>query len=130
MGELPLKSTPEEALRAAVDALGGLQRVGHLLKPECDPVLAGQWLSHCLTASLRDKLSLAQVALIFRRAFEAGHHGGFERFATQLGYRVVAIDPRAELEEMARSAEAHAQKANELSQEVLARMRHAHLKVE
>lgn len=123
-------STPEEALRASVEAIGGLQEVGHALKPEIDPATAGNWLGHCLTASKRDKLSLRQIALVFRKAYSAGEHEGFASFADQLGYRVVAIEPQAELEELSRRAESAANEAMSLSREVIARMQASHLKVE
>lgn len=126
----PIRRTPEDALRLAIDALGGPQDVGYLLKPEHNPILSGQWISHCLSLGHRSKLSVAQIALIFRRAFEAGQHDGFTEFAEQLGYRVVGIEPQAELEELSRKARAHAEQAISLSQEVLERMHHANLKVE
>lgn len=120
----------ESALRAAIDGAGGPKRVGVLLRPEMDPVLAAQWISHCLSLDHRAKFSLDQIALIFRRAFESAQHDGFKAFAEQLGYRVVGIEPQAELAETARRAVAAADLAMELSAKVRAQMEHAHIKVD
>lgn len=131
------RHTPEDALRRAVDALGGPQRVGHDLKPEMPPPVAGVWLSHCLTASKRDKLSLSQIACIFRDAYKAGEHDGFMAFAESLGYRVIGIEPQAQADELTKSAEAkisqaiqELQQVRELTAEQSARAKSVHLNVE
>jgi len=93
MGAKTNRRTPEEALRASVAGIGGLQEVGSQLKPESDPVLAGQWLAHCLTADKRDKLSLAQIVLIFHRAYLQGEHDGFQQFAALCGYEAKPVLP-------------------------------------
>lgn len=133
-----IRRTPEEALRASVDALGGLQAVGHTFKPEADPILAGQWLAHCLTAAKRDKLSLAQIVHVFKSAHAAGEHDGFAVFALLCGYRVEAVGIDAELAEAKRRAEKAVAEAIEAARhlqsladnpELLARMQAAGLKV-
>jgi hypothetical protein len=122
---------PDEALRLAVDALGGDKAVGSALRPEMNPVLAGQWVSHCLDPERREKFSAAQIVFVLTRAKGKGRHEAFESFAQQCGYRVVAVlDPNEEIAELARRAEAAARLSTELSQEMLARMQHAHIKVE
>lgn len=115
-----LSRTPEEALRLCVDALGGLQAVGHRLKGEdSDPVLAGVWLSHALTATCRDKLSLSQIVWIFREAHEIGFHAGVDDFAEIIGYRVVAtLNPKEQLADLAREAMSNARRQGELSQQM------------
>ena len=121
----------DDGLRLAVDAIGGLQSVGHLLRPEMHPILAGQWLAHCLDPGRREKLSGAQIALVFARAKIAGKHDGFVAFAESPGYRVTAvIDPKDEIADLARRATQHAQAATDLSAEALERMRHAGIKVD
>lgn len=123
--------TPEEALRLAVDALGGEKVVGSMLKPDIEPALAGQWLSHCLSRYERHKLSLTQQVLILSKAKQNGAHAGFEAFAELCGYRVVSIiDPLEELADMARQAEAHAKAAGELTVEIRERMIHANLRID
>lgn len=132
------RKTPEEALRLASDALGGLQEAGHALRPELDPVLAGQWLAHCLTASKRDKLALSQIVLLLRKACAQGRHEGFEALAAACGYTATPASSEAQFADAVRRAHAarvEATKAaadlEELASrpELLARMQAAGLKV-
>ena len=123
--------TPEEAFRLAVDALGGEKVVGYMLKPDIEPALAGQWLSHCLSRYERHKLSLTQQVLILSKAKQKGAHAGFEAFAELCGYRVTAVlDPNEEMAQLARKALAASNAANELTQELTARMRAANLRID
>lgn len=134
-----IRKAPEEALRASVDALGGLQTVGHQFKPEIDPALAGQWLAHCLTAAKRDKLSLQQVVHIFRSAHGIGEHDGFAVFAKLCGYQVTPVGFDAQMADVIKRARAAVEEARSASAdlealsdnpELLARMKAAGLKVE
>ena len=63
-----------EAIRAAVNALGGPKVVGAVLKPERSPVDAGKWLSDCLNSEKRDRLDPHQLAYIRRAARAKGVH--------------------------------------------------------
>ena len=63
-----------EAIRATVNALGGMKAVGVELKPERSAVDAGKWLADCLNASKRDHLDPDQLAYIRRKARAAGCH--------------------------------------------------------
>lgn len=132
------RKTPEEALRLAAEALGGLQEAGHALRPDLDPVLAGQWLAHCLTATKRDKLALSQLVMLLRKACAQGRHEGFAALANACGYVATPIMPEAEFAAAVRRAQAARQEAtqaaaelDELAQrpELLARMQAAGLKV-
>lgn len=135
-----IQKTPEEALRASVDAIGGLQEIGAALKgADADPVLAGQWLSHCLTADKRDKLSLSQIVHVFRRAHGAGEHDGFAVFAQLCGYQVTPVGFDAQLADVIKRAQVAAEAARRAAEDVeslsdnpelLARMKAAGLKVE
>jgi hypothetical protein len=135
------RKTPEEALRISVDALGGLQSVGAELRPESDvdPIISGQWLSHCLTASKRDKLSLRQIAWIFRKAHNIGEHAGFEQFAALCGYTATPVAPAQELAELRHQADAAVRAAHDAARDLellidnprlFATMRAAGLKIE
>jgi hypothetical protein len=132
------RRTPEEALRIAADAMGGLQEAGFVLRPDVDPTLAGHWLGHCLTATKRDKLALSQIVLLFRRANTIGEHAGFAAFAAACGYAATPITPEAEFAAAIKRADAARREASqaaadldELSRrpELLARMEAAGLKV-
>ena len=135
----PTNRTPEEALRLSVGALGGLQDVGATLRTDIDPVLAGQWLSHCLTATKRDKLALTQLVKIFREARALGEHEGFLLFASICGYSSTPVGIDAELADALRlaktkqaEAEASAHNLRTLidNPEMLALAKALHLNVE
>ena len=132
------RKTLEEALRIAVDALGGLQQVGHDLRPDLEPDIAGQWLSHCLTAAKRDKLSLSQQRHIFRAAHAAGEHAGFEAFAATCGYTATPFAADTQFVDAVKRAEAAKREAIEAAHDLellsdnprlMAIMRAANLKV-
>lgn len=125
-----MRRAPEEALRIAVDVLGGDKAVGCKFKPEADPAIAGQWVAHCLDANRREKFSLAQAVWIFAQAKAAGDHRAFELFAELCGYRVTAAISEAEaVADIAKRARAAADLAHELSEECMERMRRAGLKL-
>ena len=63
-----------EAIRATVNALGGMKVVGADLRPEKSAVDAGKWLADCLNPSKRDRLDPEQLAFIRRKARAAGCH--------------------------------------------------------
>ena len=123
--------SPEAALRKAVDDLGGDKAVGTWLRPEMHPILAGQWLAHCLDPERREKFSAAQIVLIFAHAKARGRHDGFAEFARACGYVITStIDEREQIADLARKAQAASRDAQQLTDEVFARMQAAGLKVE
>lgn len=63
-----------EAIRATINALGGMKEVGSKLKPELDPIDAGKWLANCINTGKRDRLNPDQLAYIRRKARAAGCH--------------------------------------------------------
>lgn len=64
----------DDAIRAAVIALGGFKKVGAELRPELPVDQAGRWLSDCCNPDRRDTLCPKQLSLIRRMAREAGIH--------------------------------------------------------
>lgn len=126
-----MRRTPDEALRYAVDALGGDKAVGYMLWAEISPILSGQRVAHCLDPERREKFSLEQTVLILQRAKAKGDHRAMNLLAELCGYRVTAvIDQHEELADLAHKAAAAAQEANTLSAEVIARMRAANIRYE
>ena len=63
-----------EAIRATINALGGMKAVGVELKPERPAIEAGKWLADCLNPSKADKIGPEQLAYIRRKARAAGCH--------------------------------------------------------
>jgi len=84
--EMPFFEGPEDALRAAVQSLGGAKQVGALLWPDKTPDSAGRLMQDCLNPSRNEKLDVTQVMFILRKAKEAGVHGPFMWFAGEVGY--------------------------------------------
>jgi hypothetical protein len=62
--DLPFFESAEDALKAAVMALGGTKQVGHTLWPDKTVDNAGRLLSDCLNAGRAEKLEPAQALLI------------------------------------------------------------------
>lgn len=84
--EMPFYEVPEDALRAAVQALGGAKQVGAMIWPDKTPDAAGRQLQDCLNPSRSEKLDVTQIMFIFRKAKEAGCHSPFAWFAGEVGY--------------------------------------------
>jgi hypothetical protein len=99
--ELPFYESPEDALRAAVQALGGAKMVGAKLWPEKTPDAAGRLLLDCLNPARSEKLELGQVMHILRLAREAGVHAPMLWMAAEMGYEA---KPVTRAEEMDRAA--------------------------
>lgn len=74
-GQIPMfVDDLNEAIRATVNALGGMKAVGVELKPEKSAVDAGKWLADCLNHAKRDRLDPDQLAYIRRKARATGCH--------------------------------------------------------
>jgi hypothetical protein len=84
--EMPFYEGPEDALRAAVQALGGAKQVGAQLWPDKTPDAAGRLVQDCLNPSRSEKFDVTQVMFIFRKAKECGCHGPFAWFSSECGY--------------------------------------------
>lgn len=82
-----------DALQAAVMALGGYKKVGQLLRPELSVDQASGWLRDCLNPGRREKLSPEQVMLILRSARAAGYHAAMQFIAFDTGYKATPVDP-------------------------------------
>jgi hypothetical protein len=86
-----------EAIRAAVQALGGFKRVGAELKPDLAADAAGRWLSDCVNPDKREILPPSALAYIRRKARENGCHILAAYEAQDAGYAPpVAIEPEDE----------------------------------
>lgn len=85
-----------DALRAAVQALGGYKTVGAMLWPEKAADAAGRLLADCLNTAKPEKLSPDQLILLLRVARGAGVHDAATFIATEAGYKVEPIEPENE----------------------------------
>lgn len=98
--ELPFYEGPEDALRAAVQALGGAKRVGTMLWPDKGVDAASRLLLDCINPSRAEKLEATQIIRVFALAKEAGCHGPFAWFAGEVGYDVKPITKAEEVDRL------------------------------
>lgn len=75
-----------DAVRHAVEGLGGFKKVGSDLKPDLSVDAAGRWLADCLNPDKREKLSLTELAYIRKAARQAGIHVLIAFEAREAGY--------------------------------------------
>ncbi len=91
-----------DAIRTAVQALGGAKKVGAMLWPDKMPDKAGEWLNSCLNQSRPEKLDPEQVLFIARAARQVGCHVVADYFASDCGYQFTPIEPKDEVAELQR----------------------------
>lgn len=92
----------EDALRAAVAAMGGYKKVGAAMRPELPADRAGNWLRDCLAEGRREVLDPAQLLWLLRAARQAGYHGAMAFLDAECGYAppqpIEPEDERAQLQ--------------------------------
>lgn len=98
--EMPFFEDELEALKAAVQALGGAKRVGHMLWQDKTIDAASRQLLDSLNPSRNEKLSLSQMMFILRAAKEAGHHAPFQWIAAEVGYDAHPVSRCEEVDRM------------------------------
>lgn len=82
-GEMPFYEGPEDALKAAVSALGGAKAVGAMLHPAKSMEDARTLVLNCINHERKEKFDYSQIIWIFREAKRRGHTSGFEWFCHQ-----------------------------------------------
>lgn len=98
--ELPFYESVEDALKAAIQVLGGSKKVGPALWPDKTIEAASRTLSDCLNPSLPSKLDITQLMMIFRVAKDAGCHAPFTWFCAEIGYDARPISKAEEVDRL------------------------------
>jgi hypothetical protein len=98
--ELPFFDSPEDALKAAVQALGGAKTVGQQLWPDKTVDTAARLLLDCLNPSRAEKLELSQIMRILTLAHQEGYHTAAFWFTNQIGYDSRPITPAEEVDRL------------------------------
>ena len=98
--ELPFYESPEDAVRAAVQALGGAKKVGAALWPDLLADNAARKMLDALNTTRPEKLDISQVIRVFGWAKEAGHHEPFAWYASQVGYDVKPVAHAEEVDRL------------------------------
>lgn len=98
--DLPFYESPEDALRAAIQALGGSKVVGPMLWPDKGVDNASRQLLDCVNTNRHEKLEVTQIMRIFVLAKDAGYHAPFEWFAGQVGYDARPVTKAEEVDRL------------------------------
>lgn len=98
--DLPFYEGPEDALLAAVEALGGAKQVGALLWPDKSPDGARTRLLDCLNPNRPERLDLSESMFILKRAKDGGHHSPFSWIAGEIGYDAKPIARAEEVDRL------------------------------
>lgn len=98
--DLPFYEGPEDALRAAVQALGGAKKVGGMLWPDKGADAAGRHMLDCINPGRNEKLDLSQVMAVLRLAKEQGHHAPMTWIAAEIGYDVHPVTRAEEVDRL------------------------------
>lgn len=98
--ELAIYEGIEDALKAAVQAIGGAKAVGVKLWPAKSIEDARALLLNCLNPDRPEKLDYSQIVFIFRCAKEHGFHAGFDYFSHDCGYEARPITQAEEADRL------------------------------
>lgn len=98
--EMPFFECAEDALKSAVQALGGAKVVGPMIWPDKSVDAAARQLLDCLNTSRSEKLDVSQVILVFTKARGAGHHVPFMWFAQEVGYEAKPVTKEEEVDRL------------------------------
>lgn len=94
--EMPFYEGAEDALKAAVQALGGAKAVGSKLWPDKSMEDARTLLLNCINPERKEKFDYSQLIWIFREAKRIGHSAGFEWFARECEFEARAVSAAEE----------------------------------
>lgn len=103
--DLPFYEGPEDALRAAVQALGGAKVVGARLWPDKTPDAAGRQMLDSLNTGRAEKLELSQVMRVLAWAREVGVHGPMAWIAAEVGYEARPVTRAEEVDRLTQVVE-------------------------
>jgi hypothetical protein len=99
--DLPFYESDLDAMRAAVQSLGGTKKVGALLWPDLSPDNAGRRLSDSLNPHRSERLTLSQIMRVLQLAKAAGHHGPMTWIASEIGYCAQPVSAADEVDRLA-----------------------------
>lgn len=99
--DLPFYESDLDAMRAAVQSLGGTKRVGALLWSDLSPDNAGRRLNDALNPNRSERLTLSQVMKVLQMAKAAGHHGPMAWIAAEVGYSAQPVSAADEVDRLA-----------------------------
>lgn len=113
----------EDALKAAVMALGGFKKVGAQMRgPDFngDAEKAADWLRKCLSGDRREQLHPAHVLWLLREAKRAGFHAAMDYLAGTAEYKAQPVDAEQQVRDLQEQIVAGVQGLNKAVQQLAA----------
>jgi hypothetical protein len=98
--DLAFFECPQDAIRAAVQVLGGCKAVGAILWPDKTPDNAGRLLNDCLNAARAENLDLSQIMRVLTLARERGCHAPMAWICGEIGYEARPITKAEEVDRL------------------------------
>lgn len=98
--DMPFFDSPEDALKAIIQHLGGIKRVGPLLFPDKSVDAAARYLLDCVNHDRQEKLALTQIMMLLRLAHEAGYHTAYAWLSGEIGYDIKPITRGEEVDRL------------------------------
>lgn len=98
--DMPFFDSPEDALKAIIQQLGGIKRVGPLLFPDKSVDAAARYLLDCVNHDRQEKLALTQIMMLLRLAHEAGYHTAYAWISGEVGYDIKPITRAEEVDRL------------------------------
>lgn len=98
--DLPIYESPEDAVRAAVQFLGGSKVVGVLLWPAMGADASSRKLLDCLNILRAEKLDITQVMFILRQARDVGCYSPFQWLAAECGFEAKPVSVDASIDRL------------------------------
>jgi len=98
--DMPFFDSPEDALKAVIQQLGGIKKVGPLLFPDKSVDAAARYLLDCVNHDRQEKLALTQIMMLLRLAHEAGYHTAYAWLSGEIGYDIKPITRGEEVDRL------------------------------
>ncbi len=98
--DMPFFDSPEDALKAIIQQLGGIKKVGPLLFPDKSVDAAARYLLDCVNHDRQEKLALTQIMMLLRLAHEAGYHAAYAWLSGEIGYDIKPITRAEEVDRL------------------------------
>lgn len=98
--DMPFFDSPEDALKAIIQHLGVIKKVGPLLFPDKSVDAAARYLLDCVNHDRQEKLALTQIMMLLRLAHEAGYHTAYAWLSGEIGYDIKPITRGEEVDRL------------------------------
>lgn len=98
--EMPFYEGIEDALRGAIQALGGAKKVATTLWPDKPVEEARSLLLNCINSARKEKLDYSQLMWVFRESKRVGFNAAFQWFARECEFEARALTKAEEVDRL------------------------------